>query len=375
MSREEVDKWSKDWTGFSPDVVLGEYIEERLVFPLPPLVGRHWNENVVHEPDIPLMKEEVTLSDSEAAQERMYGRQPTPGRGGRGGPVPGQPRGFGRGEGPLEADPDNPFAPKGEAVAQVNVPEPERAATETKALKYKLFRYFDFDVQPGKQYVYRVRLALRNPNKGQKPGVLKSPDWATKLLLETPWSDPSPVIAVPRAWGIFASGVKFMPRVEPTGEILVTQWVPSKAVEVSKKFSVVRGQVVNFTESVTAPRIDLTAEVGGLRSAFAKRGGGGEDRRATGNAPIEVHFDTGATVLDLRGGERPSRGRGTTSLPAAGEILYLDATGTLVMRNELDNFPACERYANLNREVRPEPGPPKPTPGPPPKGALEQLTH
>ena len=55
-----------------------------------------------------------------------------------------------------------------------------------------LFRYFDFDVEPGQTYRYRVQLELRNPNYGAPlaatGGVASVIDGATRW---TPWSEPT----------------------------------------------------------------------------------------------------------------------------------------------------------------------------------------
>ena len=105
-------------------------------------------------------------------------------------------------------------------------------------------------MEPNKQYVYRVCLALGNPNQGVKPAFLKKPELAKETYLKTKWSEPSPVIAVPRDTRILLVSVK-PPRAggEPTGEILITKWVEQTGVEVFIKESpIVRGQVLNFPD-------------------------------------------------------------------------------------------------------------------------------
>jgi hypothetical protein len=66
-----------------------------------------------------------------------------------------------------------------------------------------LFRYFDFDVQPGHAYRYRVKLVLDNPNYGQPPEAVIHPDVAQGLDRETPYSKESNVCVVPESVNYF----------------------------------------------------------------------------------------------------------------------------------------------------------------------------
>ncbi len=50
-------------------------------------------------------------------------------------------------------------------------------------LTYKLLRFFDFSVEPGKSYIYRVSLALKNPNFGVDAGKLEKAESAKEKYL------------------------------------------------------------------------------------------------------------------------------------------------------------------------------------------------
>jgi hypothetical protein len=63
---------------------------------------------------------------------------------------------------------------------------------------YLLFRYLDFDVQPGNAYRYRVRLVMMNPSYGLEPGEVVRNDVAEGQTRTTEWSEPSPPSIVPR---------------------------------------------------------------------------------------------------------------------------------------------------------------------------------
>ena len=126
-------------------------------------------------------------------------------------------RGQGNGRTPF-GDPNAPNP------GQPNAPgQPGQNPAEQKPPAFLLLRYFDYKVEPGKHYVYRVRLALANPNyipppgrpptrersgvSNLKPGYLKDPKLAEKQWLETDWSEPSPVISMPRDTRVLALSV------------------------------------------------------------------------------------------------------------------------------------------------------------------------
>ena len=54
------------------------------------------------------------------------------------------------------------------------------------------------------------------------------------------------------------------------------------------------------------------------------------------NDTFEADFNSNATTIDIRGGERLS-GRGENAVTTPGEMLLLDADGFLIVRNELDD--------------------------------------
>jgi len=63
---------------------------------------------------------------------------------------------------------------------------------------YLLFRYIDFDVQPGNAYRYRVRLTVLNPSYGLEAGEVAHTHVAEGKTRTTDWSEPSPPSIVPR---------------------------------------------------------------------------------------------------------------------------------------------------------------------------------
>jgi hypothetical protein len=71
-------------------------------------------------------------------------------------------------------------------------------------LEYRLFRFIDTTVQPGRTYRYRITVALRNPNFDLPGQYLGSVDFARgQFLLSTP-SEPSPAVQVPETTAVLA---------------------------------------------------------------------------------------------------------------------------------------------------------------------------
>ena len=64
--------------------------------------------------------------------------------------------------------------------------------------KVRLFRYVDYTVEPGKQYVYRVKVQLHNPNYQYDPPFnVENPDDRKVKYLESAWSNVTPPVTIP----------------------------------------------------------------------------------------------------------------------------------------------------------------------------------
>jgi hypothetical protein len=325
VSIDAIKEAAKQWASAADaDVVDTKFLLQPLVFPLGPLTGEHWDASVAHEPEIALAKKE---KPGGPADGRGPAGKPEEPPGGRERPPAGESNPFGGGE------------PKGEAVAKT-VAAPV-VVEEQKDLGYRLFRYFDFNIEPGKRYLYRVQLAVKNPNYGLKAAVLKKPELAEKFFLRTAWSEPSPIISVPRDTQVLVNGVKPAPRAsaEATGAITVVKWLIRSGIKVSHEFQVTRGQLANFGD-ISVPEA---------------------------NGP--VNFFSDMTALDLRGGEH--LGKKADTLTSGGEMLLMDADGSLSVRSELEDSVACRQLADLNKEKetpRQPAGTPKTEVKPPTKG-------
>ena len=146
--------------------------------------------------------------------------------------------------------------------------QPERMGTYggfnriEEEVPFRLFRFFDFSVESGRRYQYRVQLALYDPNhevpqKYLSDTVISRREKLSEKLCQfrlTDWSEPSPVVSVPFPGRILAGPVQ-MPRAdlhnqEPTATVLTKMFDQKEAVEGAAEIEKMRlGGVANFNRS------------------------------------------------------------------------------------------------------------------------------
>jgi hypothetical protein len=341
------DAITKTWSVTAPEVVDQEYVDELFTFPLPPLVGRPWDASATHSsvpmasfgrgPFAPGGEEELGPLEEDGKGEpgdlpfgtidRAPGRVPRV-LGGGGGPREerGLPprRGGWPGDDKMEMPPEEGRGPVGGW----------RRAEEEVA--FALFRYFDFSVEPGKRYRYRVRLALRDPNDNLPAMYLDDEVIRRREQLSekgrifrlSDWSEPSPTVVVPFPGRLLAGEVN-APRSElhydePKATVLAKMFDRARGVEAAteiKKMGL--GAVGNFTESVQV-----------------QVHGGAENN--TMKTISDFAFKTNTTLVDIRGGEGLSPK--DRDLTAPGELLLLDGAGRLVVRGELADAEELSQY-------------------------------
>ncbi|MGW8256300.1 MAG: hypothetical protein ACWGMZ_02320, partial [Thermoguttaceae bacterium] len=348
------------------DAVPSQYIIPVLAFPLGPLVNRDWrtDTSVAHPPEIPLTYTKNMFPDGSQPQSST-GRN--------------EPSGY---EASSAKRPVNPFAggrqrnqyrpTMQEFGAETVVREKSRFSGEFggadafgRSPKYRLFRFFDFTVEPGKTYLYRVRLAMKNPNYGLRPGQVKQAQLAKNFILSTPDSQSSAAITVPRDTRAFLDSVKFKPPGSYSAQVCLKKWLKDTGREVYKDFSVDIGQVLNFRDEKQAKLAPLVTSSGGYGSSQQE------------DAPEKVDFITDATVLDLQGGQRLiGRDR---NLLEPGEMLLMNVQRnslSLAIRFEMDDAPEIQQLKGTQEsrsnalETVPRPGSnrlfePMPQPGRP----------
>jgi len=240
-----------------------------------------------------------------------------------------------------------------------------------KLVKYQLFRFFDFSVEPGRHYRYRVQLVLANPNYSVEPRFLEQEDLGKKSWTAAAWSDPTEVVAVPRDSQLLAGSVK-APRTwpgilyEPTASVLAVTIRMEDGLEAAQEYSVYRGHLANFEGTVAkearrgalgAPGgTDAMMMMGETMAPAAGAAGDERPRRAEKDGEEEeeekISHATGMLVLDMAGGNRLNRTDRTLTEP--GSLLLLDPDGNLLIRDELDDQDEYVAYHAPEEEKRPK---------------------
>lgn len=237
---------------------------------------------------------------------------------------------------------------------------------EEKLVKYKLVRFIDQTVEKGRQYRYRVKVLVEDPNypesydapslagldpvaqarvralqaKDAKSGKRKT------TYLPSEYSTVSDVVTLPPAEWFYAGKVepesyqqldsannKRYPTFKTqAATALVVVQDEKKAVDVPAKWEVYKGSAINFT--LPAPGDIAPREIEVIHPAL------GEKRK------IEKYsFQTNAVVADMRGGDDiPLVTVRTTALKAPGEILFVDSAGNMHVRDEVDDIEYFHRF-------------------------------
>lgn len=182
--------------------------------------------------------------------------------------------------------------------------------------EYRLFRFLDTDVEPEKAYVYRVRLAVRNPNLGVPARYLKDAALATAPWLISEHSQPSEAAIVP-------SSVKILARA------LLKDGAPDSLKDLKIRDGA--AELLVLAESRKTGRMTL-------RSIVAEPGGVVDVEpglnKAGGLPSVGEPVETGVVLLDLRGNQldraderEKSKGRSKGVPPEPLEALVLEPDG------------------------------------------------
>jgi hypothetical protein len=394
--------------GILPDVVDERFLEYPLSMPLPPVVGREWSSDATH-PDIPLAintpkLEEETQPVQQTPEQTQpgavtspFGSATAPGTTGPGimSPAPGRmspegPVGVGRRPtsefagpgsigpgsiGPVRMTPGGgPEGMMGRRSSGSGTVAPQHN-TLPKGVDYYLLRFFDFAVEPGKKYRYRVKLVLADPNFGIPANMLASAVLDRQLQeakangnqkvpfrMVSKFSDPSPTVGIPLAGNVRLAKVSVPPpeRIteEPTVRLMVEAFdidEGNNPIQAAAEKDYRRGYVANFVEDA-----EYLGE-GGLWIDTQK----------------EFKFLTGMMVLDLDGGAKLTR-----EMTVPSRMLVMGPAGDLYIHHENDDKPLVEYHRLLfekpvgdKRKGGPGGGPEGPggTPGRPRGGRTASL--
>ncbi len=367
------------WAGMLPDVIDSRFSDYVLTFPLPPLVGRDWGAEATH-PGIPLLADTPPLEQEVAppitTPENAPANSGSPFSAGPTGTVPGagySPGSFGPGAGPGrfgglgrmgfgpgrmgEMGPGGmPSYGRGleggygyggpEGGGRMTYAGPGLGATGqrtslVKGVDFLLLRFFDFTVEPGKKYKYRVRLVLADPNYNipdnvLAPAVLDRVHKAVQATQKRPefraieiWSDPSPTVGIPLSGDVKLVDVK-VPSAdkvndEPSAKLLVSSFDvderdKNNAIQAAIERDFRRGFVANFQED----------------AEYLVEGGTAIDTREN------FKFMTGMTLLDVDGGQKL-----TKDMTTPGRVLIMGPAGELYIHDEIDDKPVVEYHKVL----------------------------
>lgn len=336
-------------SGPSTDVVDERFANRTLTLPLPPLVGRDWGKKATH-PELRL-----NLAELEADAESLANDQPSSFTSGFGYPGAGlsmRPgmQFAGNISGPYGSEPGSRRYSGGRGGSSTNYPGGVQSnASETSSIlpagvDYFLLRFFDFTVERGRKYKYRVKLAVADPNYDMptnmlSPEVLDRQADAAKsnrgrkpsFRLTDDWSDPSPTVGIPIGGSIRLAGVKLASpekfNDEPSASLLI------EAFAIDEKG--------NAMKAATEEQNFRRGSVANLVKDTEYLGPGYIDYRE------DFRFFTGMTLLDIDGGEKLTR-----VLSAPSRILLMGPTGQLYIGSEVDDEPFVEQHRMLFEKTK-----------------------
>jgi len=317
------------WSTTPSDVAPGGAIHEVLTFPLGPLNGA-WDHRVVHPPEIPLASSIV----EEAAPEAET--------------TPAPPSDF---LGLAPAAKPKPKSGAADAAPSASGPAPASAPSAAQAVrkpaeeeaKWLLFRAFDFNVEPGKQYQYRVQLVLSNPNFGAEVTTLADEKLGKDKYVFAKWSEPSGVVLVPPDTRTFIESLvgTSNTRFEEIGlSLSLVKWMHDGGAFSVQRFrdrgKLFRGQWLNFV----LPIASLAGASGASDDAV---GLAGDSPAPKGKTRVPTtDYNASLLLVDFRGA-LPGRDAAKQEMPQA---LFLDVLGNFRVHNEADDAAEMERITS-----------------------------
>lgn len=197
-----------------------------------------------------------------------------------------------------------------------------------------LFRFFDKTVVPGRRYVYRIMLAIKDVNHGISekylaPVVSERLDETERTYRFTDWSETSPVVGVPLPGLIYLAGAEPANENsytdEPEAELLVKTLNREFVAVISRADKFVRGSVINMMGVRPDPNTILAT------SSYEPEEG--QDPK--------MDLETGITLLDFRGGGGLN---GSRTLTAPARALLMTSAGRLIRQAELDDHETVNEY-------------------------------
>lgn len=356
------------WSTFASDPVDPTYVAPMapgsfpMAYPLPP-VEKPFGEEVAHPPVVPMLTDTQMqlMKSAERVHQRLLDQMfdvraedflsQDPFSGG------GAARGnAGRTPGTVPRDRRRDKVPEEEEVQPILVTD-------------YLFRFFDFDVESGKTYRYRVRLYLANPNYKLGENNVVSVDLTKERHLITEFSTPSNMVTIPlesRILGIAVTAPNVRtPWSDPVAGIMAVHFDLSDGTEwYVEKERVLRGATINYAKQDAtngAAESQVAAGAGGaagttrpgarppqpVRPGAANRPPAG---RPSVNTPAAeesqktIDIVSDVCVLDMLGGVGLIKTAvDAPDLRSPGRIMVLEPSGNMVIRNVCTDLAEVER--------------------------------
>lgn len=359
----------KTWAGMAKEIVAGTYRDPALTAAIPPVLLEHYAWFATH-PKIPvgdeplpgaagpLMPKKAELPTGPILPEDIN----TFSARGRGGDM-GAMSGFDSSMG-MEMGGMGGYGMGGYGMA-AKVVQPE----------YKLIRFYDFAdftgrdpgaPQPGRKYVYRVRIAIEDPNFPSNPvaqprnstlsadvfkRVAQLTAKATELSKKTPtvprdqslwttWSEysaPSPPVSLPSLYDSYAGPVETTTKTypgpnnmpiefhskPPKAKVVVTKWDPNYGAPLPVFADVTKGSVVSKEKATIEVPDPLALEVRKIP---------------------DITVNTSNVVLDIVGG-KPLGIAPAENQTEPGVLLMFDPSGGLEVVDEIDTQRGYRLYS------------------------------
>lgn len=368
---EEPLKWAaarkmttEVWQGFPMELIDPDWCDVALTQPAPPFMFRDLTDALLH-PEFPLLADALAEMQAEAdprnqARQRQQNQPASDDPFGgsssdvRGSELYGPTSGSGmRTKSPFQhwqgTQQGGGRGPEG-MIGPGSGPGLTMKALTDSIRKYKLLRFTDTTVQPGKIYRYRVKVALEDPNKPRNAALeplVTSLDSKVKnrlaqlaagksSFLTSDWSEVSPAVELPPADHFYAVAAtppklqqirddlpQFIDK-DASAKTLVVLWSEKKSVDVPGVTDVSRGTALTFVKD---------AEV--LHPVTA-----------TPRKISDFSFNTEAVVADINGGEtiKARNLQDSSSLKTPGEMLVFDDQGRWHVLDETYDADARMRF-------------------------------
>jgi hypothetical protein len=245
--------------------------------------------------------------------------------------------------------------------------------------KYKLIRFTDMSVEAGRQYRYRLKVFLEDPNypstavPAPPPSSLSNEvqDRVKKLTVadakasadktaaakrtvtwktfwrESDWSEPSEPVTLPPTEKFLALSADppvtspimpnrpQVPNTQPSGKLLAVKWDPTRVADLAAKADVYRGSTLTFRAEEALAVHPVRLEMRSLP---------------------KVMFNTGAIVADIQGGDPiPQVKKSGDPLKAPAEILIFTADGQLSVEDGGTDIEEVRMHTVMEEKAAPDP--------------------